>query len=278
MKKYFFYLALAVCAAMTVSCKNKNAKNVENEKSAKEVVEVTKTILADDVLSAIDGFAQTYIEETGKNSISSIIAANLTDKEKLVKPDYLLDPKEANSMITRSQKINALAILVVENEIRKAYGMPIDESKESIARLIIDLNHSISLENQEKMSISEKIKEDYNNCREQGEIAAFWQFNSAVMREIFYIVSQNPEPFFRNMTDEQCASIGIRFKSCRDAAIALAEYDEEIAAVIDAFSKYRNKGENNDADTVFSSVSSMKQYFISSKDAFAAYRAELLKQ
>lgn len=49
MKKYYLFIALAMVAAMTVSCKNNNKKAKEAAEATAEVVEAAKTILADDV-------------------------------------------------------------------------------------------------------------------------------------------------------------------------------------------------------------------------------------
>ena len=47
-------------------------------------------------------------------------------------------------MVTKSQKMNALAILMMERPIRMAYGMPIEEINEVIARFAAEVNYPVS--------------------------------------------------------------------------------------------------------------------------------------
>ena len=92
----------------SISCKNN--KNAENNEATAEVVEAAKTILADDVLATIDEFVQTYVNEAGKIDVAAVISSSLTEEEKLIKPDYLLEAAQANELVTKSQKVNALAV------------------------------------------------------------------------------------------------------------------------------------------------------------------------
>ncbi len=263
-------------AAMTVSCKNN--KKAENNEADAEVVEAAKTILADDVLAKIDELAKSYAENAGENSFSSIISSHLTAEEKLIKPDYLLDPAVANTLVTKTQKVNALAILVAENEIRRAYGMPIEESKEAIARLIAEIGSSLSIDDPDSKTISEKLSEIYNNCKENGELALFWQFQFAVQCEFRYLISQNLDLFFRNISEEQFHSFSQQFLSCREVVETLAEYDPEVKLAWDTYSKFRESHPDESArHEAYKTVEVAKKTYASKKEAFAARRAEMLK-
>ena len=272
MKKYYLFIALAMVAGMTVSCKN----NKKAEADA-EVVEAAKTILADDVLATLDEIAKPFIDDAGKVEAQQIIAVNLTDKEKLVKPDYLLDPNEASNFVTKSQKLNALAVLLIERTIREAYGMPVDETEDVIAHLVVDLNFPISFDNMDKMSISERAAETYKQYKERNDLASFWQFQFALVSESAYLVSRNPDIFFRNITEEQFAIYNNRVFSCNSAVRELAKYDEEVAAAFKVFEENRYVGTREEAMELYSSLTSAKQTIIDSKDLIAARRAALLK-
>ena len=276
MKKYYLFIALAMVAAMSVSCKSN--KKAESNEANEEVVEAAKTVLADDVLATIDEIAKTYFDEAEKVEPAEIIAASLTDKDKLVKPDYLLDPNEANNLVTRSQKINALAILLMEYTIRNAYEMPVEEAKDAIARLTVDLNHPIAIEERDSMSVSEKIAESYRRCKESGELPYFWQFEFAVQNEFRYLISQNPDLFFNNITDEQIRTVSKRFLSCREAVRTLAEYDPEIKIVVDTYSKTStNLPDDNARVEAYGTVEAAKKTFAAKKEQYAIRRADMLK-
>ena len=278
MKKYYLFIALAMVAAMTVSCKNNNKKAKEAAEATEEVVEAAKTILADDVLATLDEIAKPFIDDAGKVEAYRIIADNLTPEEKMVKPDYLMDPSEVDNMITKSQKVNALAVLVIERFIRQAYDMPVEESEAAIARLVadIDIPNVNNGENQD-LSIAKKAAENYRLFKERGDLPLFWQFQFALINESAFLISQNPDPFFRNLTEEQYATFNGRIISCYAAVEELAKYDEEVAASLKVFQDNMTVSTQEEAEKVYSSLATAKQAIINSKDVIAARRAALLK-
>ena len=219
-------------AAMAVSCNNKKANTDE---ANAEVVEAAKTILADDVLATLDELAQSFIDETGKFDFAAIISSALTEKEKLIKPDYLLEASQANEMVTKSQKLNALAVLLVERHIRIAYGMPTEETDEVMARFVAEVNDPVSFDDEKSLSPSEKAKIAYMAHKERGDIADYWQFALAIQVEVDYLISKNVDVVFRNLNEEQYASFTKKFKVVTDAVRTLAKYDSDVKQAWDAF-------------------------------------------
>ena len=277
MKKYYLFIALAMVAAMTVSCKS-NKKAKEASEATEEVVEAAKTILADDVLATLDEIAKPFIDDAGKVEAYRIIADNLTPEEKMVKPDYLMDPSEVDNMITKSQKVNALAVLVIERFIRQAYDMPVEKSEAAIAHLVADLDiPNVNNGENNDLSIAEKAAENYRLFKERGDLPLFWQFQFALINESAYLISQNPDPFFRNLTEEQYETFNGRIFSCYAAVEELAKYDEEVAASLKVFQDNMTVSTQEEAEKVYSSLATAKQAIINSKDVIAARRAALLK-
>ena len=274
MKKYYLFIALAMVAAMSVSCKN-NKKAEANEADA-EVVEAAKTILADDVLATIDEIGKTYIDESGKIDVQKAIASSLTEDEKLIKPDYLLDPAQANDFVTKSQKVAGLAILVTESFVRDAYGMPKDECNEAIARLIADLNDPLSSDDND-LPFVERVKKSYEQCKENGELAYFWHLMFAFQTEYRYLVANNPEPFFRNITEEQYSAFHDRMHTAIKAIETIAEYDAEVKEAWDAFNAAAAFDNSEEAAKMHETIETAKIDFAARKEEFAARRAALLK-
>ena len=268
MKKYYLFIALAMVAGMTVSCKNN--KNAEADA---EVVEAAKTILADDVLATLDEYAKNCVDETGNVNIPEIISSNLTEEEKLVKPDYLLEAEEANALVTKSQKVAALAILHIERNIRQAYGVSTDETDATIAHLTAELNDPISADDHNKLTPSEKVKKTYEQCKENGDVSYFWQFVLALQTEFDYLISKNIDVVFRNLTEEQYQSVRKRFFAVADAVRTLAEYDPEVKQAWDAY----NAGGKIVDDVPNETMEDAKNFFKEMKDTIAARRAALLK-
>ena len=198
----------------------------------------------------------------------------LTEEEKLIKPDYLLEASQANGMVTKSQKMNALAILMMERPIRMAYGMPIEEINEVIARFAAEVNYPVSFDDGMNLPISERVKRVYTARKERGEIADFWQVQLALLTEVDYLISKNVDVFFRNLTEDQYASLIKQFKTVIKAVRTLAEYDPEVKQAWDAF--------NAGGEIVKPSLSEEtmeygKNFFKEMVDVHAARRANLLK-
>jgi len=256
---------------MMASCKN----NKTTEPTPEEI-QAQKVALADSVLAQIDAFASEYI--TSYENGVRLHTFELTETEKLIKPDYLLDPKAANTFATKSQKVNALAIYIVDYGVRKIYEMPLEEAKEAIAKLAVDVNFPFDTDQYEANApLSERIKAEYKECKERGDLAYFWQFENAIIKETYYIIVQNPELFFNKITEEQWQEY-IKATNKKNAAMReLAKYDEEMADVLEIFNRYRVPSSDEDKARVTASFETCKQHIIADKDKFIANRNVLLQ-
>jgi len=263
---------VAVCCAMMASCKS--AKTAE---PTSEEIQAQKVALADSVLAEIDALAEQFYDTQSKSF--SIKSMKLTDAEKMIKPDYLLNPSVASTLVTKSQKINALAIYFVELSVRMLYEMPCDEVKEVIARLAAEVNHPIEGESlMSNAPASDKIKREYEICKERGELAYFWQFKDALIVEIDYIMSQNPELFFNNITEEQWQAFHSGRLIRRKAIVELAKYDEEMAIVLNQSDKNKiTVSSDEELKRILQSKDSVKQFRIATKDKYTARRNALLQ-
>jgi len=139
MKRTFQFLAfVAICSAMMVSC-----KNTKQSEPTLEEIQTQKVALADSVLAKIDAFAGKFIDASEGDF--RIVNFELNEEEKMVKPDYLLDPSFANTLVTKSQKVNALAIFLVELTVREIYDMPLEETQEVMAKLAVEIDHPVDV-------------------------------------------------------------------------------------------------------------------------------------
>ena len=111
MKKFLSYVSIAALAVCVLSCGgNKKAKQVEAEAPAeKSMVEQQQE---EYIKMQIDSLSAEmlrlkpldFVKKTNDGSIS------LTDKEKQVKPEYLVSASAINDLQTLSQKYRAAAI------------------------------------------------------------------------------------------------------------------------------------------------------------------------
>ena len=237
-------------------------------------VEFDKTILADAVFPKTDGIAQSFVDESGKFNAEAVICSALTEEEKLIKPDYLLEAPQANELVTKTQKMNALAILLMERPIRITYGMPTEEIDEVIARFAAETN-VIVFDEEENLTPAEKTKRAYEMLKERGDVAVFWQFFLAIQTEVDYLISKNIDVFFRNLTEDRYASLINQFNRVMNAVITIAEYDPEVKQAWDTF----NVGEEiaSDIDLSQKAIAPSKDFFSERGNLLAARRANLLK-
>jgi len=275
MKINYILIALAMVAALTmVSCKNN--KKTQSQEPTQEEVQEMKQALADSVLAEIDAIVDEYC--IAFENDFRFRGFELTEAEKLIKPDYLLDPSVSNELITKSQKINAIAFYMVDLGVRILYDMPVDEAKETIAKLASDVNIPIDLNDYDiNIPRSERTRNQYNMLKENEEVTYFWQFHNAAIKETYYIIVQNPELFFSKITEEQWQQYVKRTNEKNKAMRELAKYDEEMAAVLEIFNQNRVVSSDEEKAKVSASIETHKRHLIANKDKFIENRNALLQ-
>jgi len=275
-KSYIIAIAVLLAALSFESCKNINKKQAENKALTAEEVEKAKNEIAQSVLDAVDAIQQEY--KQAAQSSFSINQFVLTDKEKLVKPDYLLEPAFAKTLLTRSQKINALGIYFVEYWFRRLYGMPEKEVEQIIVKLATDIGYPLDLEYANSdATISEKIEKEYEACKESGDLAAYWQYRNAVLVETDYLIAQNSRLFFNRITPEQWLSYYMKMTTIINAIKQLSEYDEEMAAVNQMRIKYRVADSDEELFKVNRSTEAAKLFHLENQEKYTAARNALLQ-
>jgi len=275
-KTYIISITVLLAALSFVSCKNINKKQNEDKALSAEQVEQTKKEIAQSVLDAVDAIQQEYQQAAQSSFIINKFV--LTEEEKLVKPDYLLDSDSANTLLTRSQKINALGIYFVEYWFRKLYGMPEKEIEQVIVKLATDIDYPLDLEYAgSDASMSEKLAKEYQACKEAGDLAAYWQFRNAVLVETDYLIAQNSRLFFNRITPEQWLSYYMKMTTTVNAIKQLAEYDEEMAAVNQMRIAYRVADSDEELFKMNRSTEVAKLYHLENQEKYAAARNALLQ-
>lgn len=265
MKKQYIFIAMAMVVALTaVSCKNKSQEPTMVD------VQEQKSEIKDDILERIDGFSAQYIDAS--NNAFNLCEFELTDAEKKLKPDYLLDPSEANKLITRLQKTNAMAIYMVELGVRELYGMPVNETKEVITKLASDIGYPLDLE----AKPSETIQKDYKICKDRGDMAYFWAFQNAISKETNYIIANNPDLFFSKITEPQWQAYYESTEHMWSAIEELAPYDAEASAILQWRNDNRLTKSGEEWKNVNSSIQTAKEFHIANKDKFINSRNALL--
>jgi len=226
-----FLAVIAIISATSISCKNQNKKITT---LTAEQLQEQEVALADSVLAILDGYAQEYqdyIDDSFK-----LGQLELTSKEKLIKPDFLLDADAVNLVVTRSQKINVVAIYLIQRPVRELYGMPVKEITANVVKLAADIGYPIDNDIfSSELSLSQEVKREYDRCKENGDVPLFWQLQRAIIITSLYIVSRDPEMFLDRITPQEWTSFYNRAIVTFKAAALLAQYDPSFEMMLPSF-------------------------------------------
>lgn len=238
-------------------------------------VEERKAALTSSALAEVDSLYLLY--QSALTQSFDIAQFKLTEKEQLVKPEYLLKQSASNDFVTRSQKVNAMAIYVLEKDIKKLFGMPLEDSKQTIAKLAAELNLMDDIEYlNSDAPLSEKLEKEYQVCKERGDLSYFWQFQYALFVETNYILAQNPELFLRRISDEQYQAFHESAVNRIDVIKELAKYDDEMA-LLKTFIDQDNAWQANiDYPSTLGTKEQRIKYFFYNKDKIIARRNLLI--
>jgi len=272
MKRTIAFVALvAICGSTMLSCRN----NKTAEPPTEEIQQQQQT-LADSVMAEMNALAEQYWD--ARSNSFKIQAIELSEKEKMVKPDYLLNPSVANTLVTKFQKINALGIYITDIGVCKAFGISCDNIKEVAAKLAVELNVPFYAEfSTDETPIIEKIKATYSACNKRGELSLFWIMENAIITEINYILAQDPELFFSKISEEQWQMFNTYKQIRRTAIDKLSNYNEDMSLLVEVRNKSRVSASDKERDNKNQSLDSAKQYHISKKDKYIAKRNALLQ-
>ena len=231
MKKLSIF-AVAIAAMTFAACGgNKNAQTAEQTDSVKsfeqEQIEASIKMHFDSIASELSKLKQLPVVQKD-GSIA------LTNEEKQVKPDYLLDLAVADNAMTLSEKYRALSALEVDKEVAKLYEMPVDDYDKAIAKLAADINDPSFKAIDDATGVYEATETLYDVMNENGRINYFWQIVAASLVEQLYVTSQNSDKFVSAFTDDAAANVTFRIILIQDALTRLTEYDPELAPVVKA--------------------------------------------
>lgn len=225
-------LAVAFAALTFVACGGKKTTdNVEGQDSVKSFEQ-------EQIEAAIKMHFDSLASELGKLKQLPVVQKDgvikLTDAEKQVKPDYLLDVAAADNAMTLSEKYRVLSALQVDKEVAKLYDMETEDLDKAIAKLVADINDPSFKSIEGSSDVYETAQELYDAMNQNGRINYFWQIVASSLVEQLYVTSQNTEKFISAFTDEAAANVTFRIILIQDALNRLTEYDPEIAPVAEA--------------------------------------------
>jgi len=233
MKKLSVF-AVAFAAMVLASCGGGNKNNQANEeadsvKSFEQAqVEAGIKMHIDSLASALGQLKHLSFMKEGEGEIA------LTNEEKQVKPDYLINPSAADNVATLAEKYRLLSALTVDKRIAQLYEMNTDDYEKAITKLAADINDPSFKVMENTSTIYETTEQLYDAMEENGRINYFWQLAAASLVEELYIANQNSEKFLASFTDDIAANSTFRIVLILDALDRLSEFDGDIQPVIEA--------------------------------------------
>ncbi len=266
MKKLAMF-AVAIAAVAFTACGGKKSTQAAEETDSvksfeQEQVEAKIKVELDSLASALGQLKQLPIVQD-ENGIK------LTDEEKQVKPDYLLDPAVAENAVTLSEKYRMISALSVDKQIAALYDMPTDEYQKAIAKLVADINDPSFKEIQDANTIYETTQTLYDAMNQNGRINYFWQLAATSLVEELYVMTQNTDKFIASFDDEAASNVTYRIVLLIDAINRLTQYDSEIEPIAKAIAPL------NVLNAI--SVDQLKSQLADAKEKIVSARSALIK-
>lgn len=269
---------LLLLAASISSCRGFRPGASAIKEDRPDTLLIHKLELEENVLAALDSLTMEYVALAEDGHIFSISGNGdfLTEREKKLRPDYLMDPGITENLLTLQQKLAALAILVPEHSIRQAYGMPLEESEKAIARLAADLSLPSPLHHNDSTGRTSAL-ELIGVLKEQGLLNYYWFMEEITMTECLFLISRNIEPFMRSLQDEDIAALHGRLSLCEKAAAEYSRYDPSIAEMLEIRERIIPHSElPSDADAA-TLRANFRKTLEENSEAYSRFRLEILK-
>lgn len=235
MKKLTF-IVLACALIALPACKNQkkstetSAAKTELSQQDQQTVEALKVNVQELIASAKKIKISTFATASKEGKIQ------LSDKEKMVKPTYLLNPSIAADALTLSQKYRTIAVLNTDKSVAELYDMPTDGYDTAINKLLADINDN-ALTNLKNVDWSDAnavqpafaavVDAEY----EAGRANNLWESIAISTVEELFVVTQNLDKFMPMFTDESAADITYRFVLVHDGIQALVDSNEEMKSL-----------------------------------------------
>ncbi|MCQ2074656.1 MAG: hypothetical protein MJY77_05620 [Bacteroidaceae bacterium] len=237
MKKFLTYVSIAALAVSVLSCGgNRKAKQTDSgtskEKSFVEQQQEEYIKMQIDSLAA-EMLRLKPLDFVAKTSDGSIV---LTDKEKQVKPEYLINASVINDLQTLSQKYRAAALIYVDKEVANLYEMTstVSDYDKALTKLYLDINDPKLKEIFSNDDTAEAMNAFYEACKANGRTHFFWDVCAAAIVEHIYIAAQNSEKFLASFDDDSASELTLQIALLCIAIDDLAEINPEYKEIDEA--------------------------------------------
>lgn len=159
----------------------------------------------------------------------------LTDKEKQIKPSYLIQPSAVASTSTLMQKYRAVSLLITDQQIAKLYDMNVDEYQAALKKIVSEINDPAFKQfegsKHDAGTLPGLIRSFYNDEVKNGRVNLFWELMGAFMIENMYVLSQNIDKFMPIFTDQDASDLTLRIFLIKQSVDQLVAYYPELESL-----------------------------------------------
>lgn len=225
---------LALALVMVPSCKNQNNKKVQKEAEKREISE-KEQLLTEELKANLQNLAQSakqlksiaFIQKKEDGSFT------LSEKDKLVKPDYLVEPSVVDDLVTLSQKYRCWTMLGVDKMVCELYDMPTTDYEAAITKLTADVNDPAidkfagidwNVDETVKAELDKFVEEEYS----AGRAPLMWDAVAASLVEQLYVVTRNIDLFMPLFDDQAAADFTYNFVTVHERILDLMEFYPEM--------------------------------------------------
>ena len=228
-------IVLACAIIALPSCKNQGKKKVAKTETATETVSQAAQYATEELKVNFETLLESVKKMNKAPFLKSGNNVELTDKEKMVKPEYLVDPAVANGLVTLTQKYRVAAVLAADEIIAEMYDMSVDSYEAAIKKLIVDINdpafksyaESYGKAEDESALLSKLMNDEYD----AGRANYFWELCAAYLVEELYICTQNIEKFMPMFDDETASEVTYNFVCVHEGIKQLVEFYPEMKSL-----------------------------------------------
>ena len=228
MKRITVILMTAVAILAVCACGNNSSKKKASAQSSETEAEYLKADLKakmDSLVNAMSSLSTPAIMDIQNGKLT------LTEKEKKNKPEYLLPLSKADEAVTLNDKYRAVVMYRVDMSIAELYGMPVDNYKQVISKLLVDINNpvlTVGTDGSNGTSIAEGIRNLYNEALKTKTLNYFWNAITAGTIEELFIITQNIDKFMPCFDDKAASEVSYRFILVHEGIKSLIPYHPEL--------------------------------------------------
>jgi len=224
-------IILAAAVLMAPSCKNQKTQQVaEKTPSQAEQYAVAefKLNLENLLTSAKEMRPAPFATASEDGRIS------LTEKEKMVKPNYLVDPAKESDAITLQQKYRLIAMLEVDKIIANLYEMDTDKIDAALSKLVSSVddqamvNFAKAYPKEVEAENSQALSDFFDAEYDQGRANLFWEAVTAMLVEQVFIMTRDVDKFLPMFDDRSASEITYNFVCLHESIVQLIKYYPEM--------------------------------------------------